>query len=462
MPLPRWTLSRRQYTTILLGTGAAALLHACQPVRPGQTPGGPQTGPIEIEVWTGWTEKAAENIEKILDGYSRSQTKYRAKHVVTPDLQTKLLAAVAAGNPPGAAVIFNGGGQVYTLAEEDALLPLDDMGKEKLASLKSWVHPAIWDLGTYKGKLYALAMWTQSYAVYYNKKQVVEAGLDPQKPPADFTELDQYGDRLTQRDGSGNITRMGLDITWAQLLIGAFRGRLVDDAGRKILANAPENIAAIDWMVQRWKRYDPKRIQDFNQSLAGAGERSGVLDPFIAGKRSLNVTGPWHIGTIKQFAPPDFEWGVWPLPGPRAGVKAGCWTYGDVFVVPKGTKAPQASFDLVSAMTGATGDRNNYTQLFVVWPCVNNPTSAQMLADPTFKKEVIDACPGYTVFNDHLYKNDYHLFPPKIPTAASYMNLLGAETEKARLGQKTTKEALDTVTQQAQKELDDWLARRGK
>lgn len=442
---------------------AAETAKSAEPAKPTLAPAaapkaaGPRT---EFEVWTGWTEKMSENITKILDNYNQSQEKYRAKHVVATEMQTKLLAAVAAGNPPGAAVIFNGNGTVYTLAEEDAILALDGMGKDKLEALREWIHPAIWDLGSYKGKVYALAMWTQSYGVYFNTKHLADTGLDPNKPPADFAELDQVGDKLTKRDASGNIMRMGLDLTWAQLLIGAFRGKLVDQDGQKITANAPENLAAIDWMVQRWKRHDPKKIQDFNQSLSGASERSATLDPFVAGKRSLYVTGPWHIGTIKEFAPTDFEWGVWPLPGPKTGVKAGVWTYGDVFVIPKGAKAPEASYDLVSTMTGATGDRDVYTNLFVVWPCVNNPTTPKMLTYPAFKQKVVDACPSYSVFNDHLYNNDYHLFPPKIPTAAPYMSLLGAETEKARLGQKSAQEALDLVTQQAQKELDDWRAKR--
>jgi maltose-binding protein MalE len=60
-----------------------------------------------------------------------------------------------------------------------------------------------------------------------------------------------------------------------------------------------------------------------------------------------------------------------------------------------------------------------------------------------------------------LFNSEQYLYPPKIPTSSSYASLFSAEWEKARLGQKTPKEALDYVTQQAQKELDDWLAKAG-
>ena len=77
---------------------------------------------------------------------------------------------------------------------------------------------------------------------------------------------------------------------------------------------------------------------------------------------------------------------------------------------------------------------------------------------PLFQTDVIGACPGYEeVFLTDLYNADYYLYPPKIPTSTSYMDLMGAEWEKARLGQKSAQEALDFVQETAQKELDTWL-----
>ena len=62
------------------------------------------------------------------------------------------------------------------------------------------------------------------------------------------------------------------------------------------------------------------------------------------------------------------------------------------------------------------------------------------------------------IFLQDLFHSDYYLYPPKIPTSSSYNSMMGAEWEKARLGQKTPAEALDFVQKEAQSELDDWLA----
>ena len=70
---------------------------------------------------------------------------------------------------------------------------------------------------------------------------------------------------------------------------------------------------------------------------------------------------------------------------------------------------------------------------------------------------MIGACPGYEeVFLQDLFHADQYLYPPKIPTSDSYSSLMDSEWEKVRLGQKPAQEALDSVQEQAQKELDDW------
>jgi hypothetical protein len=81
---------------------------------------------------------------------------------------------------------------------------------------------------------------------------------------------------------------------------------------------------------------------------------------------------------------------------------------------------------------------------------------------PMFQTEVMGECPGYEeIFLADLFHSDYYLYPPKIPTSASYQAMMSAEWEKVRLGQKGAQEALDFVTEEAQKELDTWNAQSG-
>lgn len=458
--------SRRDFLRAsALMVGMATLTACLPPAAPGggeaASSGGEAAaaGPVEIEVWTGWTEDAATNIEKILAGYNDSQSEVIAKHVVVPDSMTqKLLAAVSAGNPPATAVVF-GASIAYQLAAQKGLLALDDVGNpEQVETLKGWMDPAIWDLGIYDGKFYYASMWNQCMGIFVNTKMCEEQGVDPAAPPQTLEELDAVWEQLTTYDANGNIDVLGGDFNWLAMVMGRFLGRYLSEDGTKVTANDENNMRAVQWIADRWARIGVQKMQDWNASLQGRGERSAGLDPWLSGLRATNVTGPWHFNTIKNFAPQDFEYTVWPLPGPAGQSTKGMYTYGDGWIIPTGSQNPSAAWEIISTLTGAIGDRDVYTSLFTTWQCVNGPVSRSMEEHPTFQTEVMGKCPGYQeVFLTDLFDSDYYLYPPKIPTSDSYASLLGSEAQKVWLGEKDVESALNLVQEQAQKELDTWL-----
>lgn len=456
----QWT--RRDFLRIGASVTGMAVLTACVPpgapgAQQGNTPAG--EGPVPIDVWTGWTEDAATNIEKILDGFNKSQDQVVANHVIVPEAMTqKLLAAVSAGNPPTTAVVF-GANIAYQLAAQKGLMALDEVGKpEQVETLKQWMDPAIWELGLYDGKYYYASMWNQCMGCFVNTKMAEEKGIDVNSPPQTLEELDAVWEQLTTYDADGNIDVLGGDFNWPAMVMGRYLGTWISEDGSQVTANDPNNVKALEWVVNRWAKIGPEKISAWNASLAGRGERSAGQDPFLSGLRATLVTGPWHYNTLRNFKPEGFEFTVWPLPGPANQGEKGMYTYGDGWIIPVGAPNPNAGWDIISAMTGATGNRDVYTSLFTTWLCVNGPSSKSMTEWPLFQQDVMGACPGYEdVFLTDLYDADYYLYPPKIPTSTSYMDLMGAEWEKARLGEKSAQEALDFVQETAQKELDTWL-----
>jgi multiple sugar transport system substrate-binding protein len=208
----RQALTRRDFLRMSGGLAGLAVLTACVPpaAPSGSTSAPADAGPAQIDVWTGWTEDAATNIEKILTGYNDSQSAVVAKHVVVPDSMTqKLLAAISAGNPPATAVVF-GASIAYQLAAQKGLLALDEVGNpEQVATLKKWMDPAVWDLGVYDGKFYYASMWNQCMGIFVNSKMCVEKGVDPEKAPQTLEELDAVWEQLTTYDADGNIDVYG-------------------------------------------------------------------------------------------------------------------------------------------------------------------------------------------------------------------------------------------------------------
>ena len=210
-------------------TGASTEATAASGEQAAVTAVAANTAVQQLDVWTGWTEAMASNIERILDNYNKSQDTVVAKHVVVPEaMNQKLLAAVAAGNPPGTAVVF-GAATAYQLAAQNAILPLDEIGKsDQVAALKEWMLPAVWDLGVYQGKFIYASMWNQCMGVFVNTAMAEKAGVDPTKPPKTLEELEATWDKLTVTADDGNITTLGGDFTWVEMIMGRFLGQFVN------------------------------------------------------------------------------------------------------------------------------------------------------------------------------------------------------------------------------------------
>jgi ABC-type glycerol-3-phosphate transport system substrate-binding protein len=119
---------------------------------------------VPAQVWTGWTEKAAKKVDRVISVFNDSQDKVNARHVVVPgDMSQKLLAAINAGKPPEAAIVF-GAGLAYQLAARGALLAFDDVGDpNELEALHTWMTPAMLDMAQYDGQDFYLPIWSQCW-----------------------------------------------------------------------------------------------------------------------------------------------------------------------------------------------------------------------------------------------------------------------------------------------------------
>jgi len=68
------------------------------------------------------------------------------------------------------------------------------------------------------GKLYGVPWSMPAFSLKYRVDHFLEAGLDPNSPPATWGDLVDYGSRLTRVDGQGNMIRQGFrsDNHWLQ------------------------------------------------------------------------------------------------------------------------------------------------------------------------------------------------------------------------------------------------------
>ena len=98
--------------------------------------------------------------------------------------------------------------------------------------------------------------------LYWNKELFKEAGLDPEKAPANWAEMVEFAEKLTKRDASGNVTQWGVQIPSSGFPYWLFQGLttptgaiLMNEAGTETYFDKPEVIEALQYWVDLSRKH---------------------------------------------------------------------------------------------------------------------------------------------------------------------------------------------------------------
>ena len=127
------------------------------------------------------------------------------------EAMAKAMTGVMGGNPPDVAVLDTP--ELFSLLDRDAIIPLDDMVAQ--SGGKAWLddfYGAFLLNARANGHIWSIPWQRSTPIFYYNKDLFQKAGLDPNQPPKDWTELVADAQKLTMRDQSGHVTQWGVQI----------------------------------------------------------------------------------------------------------------------------------------------------------------------------------------------------------------------------------------------------------
>ena len=274
----------------------------------------------------------------------------------------KIFAAAAGRNI--ADILFIDTSWLPGFLKEDLLQQMDS------AKARKWladVVPDVVDLSDYgSGTMWGYPqMGYDIYGLTWNKAQFKEAGLDPERPPATWDELRDYGKKLAKRDAQGNLVRVGLAIrhvgnpqgtvhkfTWALWGAGA---DIIDNPnllhGGKPAFNNAGGLAAL-------KLYLDMLNVDKTTSLSFPDPRAALLQ----GIASMQISETVSIRARQPKEAPNMRWGTgWgmaPPPVRKAGDRPGVLLGGWLFAVPKSAKNSELAW---KSMDWLNSEINDYT-----------------------------------------------------------------------------------------------------
>jgi sn-glycerol 3-phosphate transport system substrate-binding protein len=272
-------------------------------------------------------------ITKIIDGYAADFEKenpgIKLKPIYSGSYQesiTKALTAVKSGEPPVMSILLST--DMYTLIDEDAIVPFDPL--IKTADDQKWLksfYPAFMENSQTGGKTWGIPFQRSTIVLYYNKEMFKEAGLDPNKPPENWTQMREYAQKLTKRDASGKVTQWGVQIPSSGFPYWLFQGlaiengaQLMNAAGTQTFYDKPEVVGALQYWLEL--------INKYKVHPEGIVEWGTTPKDFFEKKVAMIWTTTGNLTNVKNNA--KFDFGVAMLP---AGKQRGSPTGGGNFYI---------------------------------------------------------------------------------------------------------------------------------
>jgi len=297
-----------------------------------------------------WVRSDGSNfMPQIVEAFNKShENQIKLDIIPTGELVQKYATSVAGGTAPDGLALD----LIYTpaFAAAGQLEDITDWAKS-LPYFKE-LSPAHVKTGTYKDHIYGLPFSADSSVLIWNKKLFKQAGLDPEKGPTNWAEIEADAEKVNALGGdirgfyfSGACG--GCNIFTFTPLVWASGGEILSADGSKATLNDPKLREAIDFYRSMVKK---GLVPDGAQTDTGAN----FFAAFAGGNIGIAPSGAFAIGALNtQYK--DIDYGVTFLPGKEGGWSS--FAGGDNFVFTKGTskvKVLQEFLDYAYSLEGQT------------------------------------------------------------------------------------------------------------
>jgi multiple sugar transport system substrate-binding protein len=410
-----------------------------------------------ITYWDRHTGHEFDARVALIEEFNRSQDRVYVRPLAIGPRIEKLLTAISGGAPPDICSLESA--ILAALGAQGCFTPIEEFMASEPSLREERFFPHVWRMVAFDGHVYAVPTTTDSTCLLWNKAAFRRAGLDPDRPPKNMTELADYAAKLTIQSGS-NIDQIGFlpwmpwDDTHCWGLI--FGGRWYDPAtDRMVCGNDPGIIASFAFQ-QRYAR-NPNRTDNAPYAIdprwvsaaqgGGFGAYQSASNPFYTGKVAMIREGEWQVEFIRKYAP-ELDWGVAPLPTPE-GVEPIAYSPNAVVdAIPLGSRNIEAAKEFLRWFysprpNGGVSPASDYC--FAIQNVPPRPDEA--------RQERFIGHPKFSVFVNELLTKPAEPFPP-IPAAQFLMDEMERQRGRVTSFEATPEEAARELEEKTNAELD--------
>lgn len=364
------------------------------------------------------------------DKIAEVEKAFEAKHpdidLVIDDLpfaqeHDKILSLDLANMPPD--IITASGSWVTEFADAGIIAPIDDYVAKLPQEYKDAIEGPMFL--PWKGKLYGVPVTNGNIALFYNKKLLSEANIQPPKTWDEFLEASK---KLTipekkQYALTGNIVAEPPTVISYEVFPWILQagGKIIEN--NRAAFNSPEGVEALNFYKSLIKEHKVTTPGELN-----AGEKEKRAN-FSAGNIAFMFEGPWGVA-IQKKSNPNLEFGVVPLP---TGKTTGTIAQGSVLTLAAKGKNKDAAWKFIEFMGSAEGQ--------LLWDQATNffPYNKITMQDPFFQENE-----HLKVFIDqHNNAENIQVIDNFLPQATDLRKQFTIEIQNFLTDKKTAEQALD-------------------
>ena len=380
----------------------------------------------QLEFVTTSLQPFADFFNPLVERYQRSNSGTSLKWTDLPQnaIQQKVLAGVAAGNPPDAVQMNST--QILELSQQGALLPLNDLLPANV--LDDYQKAAIGAF-TFEGKIYGLPDYASSRIVAYNTDILKKAGLNPDNLPKTIPGVIEWAKTIKDKASVYGFAPLIANVDFQKTFQEA--GLPIFSADRKrAVFNGPEHVALLQQYIDlRKKDYFPEDVMRRGFTAA--------YELYSAGKLGILFVGPQFMPRLEKDN--NAVWKVTKVAPHPVGlgnvVQASTFAY----AVPKGVKDAKTAAALAAWLT------NDENQLaFSKRTGTTFPTTIKAARDPFFSSGGASVNDQARLAAARTMAKGRDLTVP-VPNASELNKAFKDNIEAAIFGQKTAKQALDDI-----------------
>ena len=280
---------------------------APEPAKPTDAP---KAEPQNLSFWFNWEGTNADVMQEYIKQFNAANPDIVVEGVFQPygDMMTLLQTGITSKTTPDLVALDLV--LIPQIVKTGAVAALDDYVANDPDIKIDDFYPMLANFDVMGGKRYALPVSTNNMQLIWNKDLFTKAGLDPEKAPTSWEEMQAMAAQC-QNDTEGVVgfeyytQPTGEGITWQfQVWLWAAGGQFLNAENTQAAFNTPEGVKALTFV---------------SDMLTGKGSKPGPWGLFGDQKACMQLDGSWLFGYRKD-AP--FNWGIAAVPAPADGTTA--------------------------------------------------------------------------------------------------------------------------------------------